>query len=121
MTPRPPVDLSKIGPGLLAGIGTSLALAESAEEAAEEAQSGSKDWVFPDEKQLANELDIPKKKIHEVKKEILDQVKGALRKLGVSNPDIGYDNADRKIVLKSRVDPRKTIKTDLNLDDFGGQ
>lgn len=79
--------------------------------------NAEKNYNFPDEKHLANLLKINLKDIHLVKKEILNDAKMWLKKLGANNPDIGLNKITGKIVLKNRIN-QKTIETDLLFKDF---
>lgn len=79
--------------------------------------ANKKDYHFPDEKYLANRLNIQVKDIHTIKDEILASALKWIKKLRAKNPDIGYNKVTGKIVLKSRLDGR-TIETDLLLDSF---
>ncbi len=76
-----------------------------------------KDYHFPDEKHLAKMLNINVKSFHAIKEEILTASEKWVRKLRAKNPDLGYNKATGKVVLKSRLDGR-TIETDLLLDTF---
>ncbi len=76
-----------------------------------------KDYHFPDEKYLAKMLNLGEREFHALKKKISALSEQWIKKLRAKNPDIGYNKATGKIVLKSQLDGR-TIETDLLLDSF---
>jgi RHS repeat-associated protein len=82
-----------------------------------EAGKKAADYKFPTKKELAKELGVADKEVHGIVKEIAKQHEQEGQSIGTNNPDIGYDKADKKIVLKN-PSTKKTIKTDTPLDSY---
>ncbi|MBR5627550.1 MAG: hypothetical protein IKW74_08040, partial [Thermoguttaceae bacterium] len=78
-------------------------------------------YKYYESQQLAIEIGIDSSKIHTIKKKIraeankIDDVRKELKKMG-DNPDILLSG--RRIGLKSRINPKMTVDTTLNIDDI---
>jgi hypothetical protein len=86
---------------------------------ADQNQSSKSSPKFPDEKGLADKLDIDESKVHDVKEQIFSDIDKKIQKRAGKNPDIGY-NKDGDIFLKDRR-TKQEFETDLKIDWYKNQ
>lgn len=73
--------------------------------------------TFPSADRLAKRLGVSEKAFHrEVKEAILGSLAGEMKRIGSTNPDIGFDKSGN-IALRN-PDTKKEIQTDLPLESF---
>ena len=79
--------------------------------------TGLGDVKFPSENELARRLGISRDEIHAVKDDIENAFPSEMKKLGTTNPDIGYDNTGNIVLRNPKT--RQVIKTGVPLSAFG--
>ncbi len=63
----------------------------------------SAEYVFPDDTEIANMLNVSVSEFHrEIKKGIISDFPNEVRKTGSSNPDIGYEKSSKHIAFKNK-------------------
>ena len=105
-----PADATNVGGNLETLIDQGIGIANT--------MTSSKDYSFPDSKELGKRLGVSSKRYHKnIKPTIKSQHSKELKKARINNPDIGINNSTGNVIFK---DPStgKTIETDTPFESY---